>query len=111
MTRPTHHLRGHGVAGLTPAERQVIEAAALGLSTAATAARLNKTLETVKSQRKLAIARLGAANMTNAVWILALAGRSPWSCQECGGERSVEEWPKPCARCGSVVMRTGVRER
>ena len=92
---------------LTPAERLVVEAAALGLSARTTADRLGKSLETVKTQRRMAMARLGAISMANAVWLLALGDRSPWSCSQCGGEHDPDRWPGPCGERGSSLMGDG----
>jgi len=54
-------------ANLTPAVRDVLLGAARGESVAETAARRVVSPETVKTQRRYAIAELGARNMTHAV--------------------------------------------
>jgi DNA-binding CsgD family transcriptional regulator len=54
---------------LTPKELTVLRLAAEGASAVETARRLRKGLETVKSQRRVIIAKLRARNMVNAVAI------------------------------------------
>ncbi|HVM69021.1 MAG TPA: LuxR C-terminal-related transcriptional regulator [Gaiellaceae bacterium] len=52
---------------LSPAEAAVLAAAARGLTVAETAAERGVSPETVRSQRKVLLAKLGARNMTQAV--------------------------------------------
>ena len=59
---------------VTPAELQVIEAAAGGLTVEQTATLLGKSTETIKTQRRAAVRRFGAADITNAVFLAARAG-------------------------------------
>jgi RNA polymerase sigma factor (sigma-70 family) len=59
---------------VSPNELRVLECAALGMTTAATAAALNKSPETVKSQRRHLIRKLKAADITNAVYLATRAG-------------------------------------
>jgi DNA-binding CsgD family transcriptional regulator len=53
--------------GLTPSEREVLEDAALGLSVVETARKRFKGTETVKTQRRSILLKLGAHNMAHAV--------------------------------------------
>lgn len=54
---------------LTAVELVVLSSAAAGLSAAATAKRVGRSLETVKSQRKSILKKYGAVSMTQAVAI------------------------------------------
>lgn len=54
---------------LTGAEIDVLECAAEGLDAYETGAELEKSAETVKTQRRFVLAKLGAKNMTQAVAI------------------------------------------
>lgn len=54
---------------LTATELKVLAAAADGLTAKATAALLNKSVETVKTQRQKILGKLGARNITQAVAI------------------------------------------
>lgn len=59
---------------LTGREREVLAGQAEGETAAQTGARLYLSLETVKSYRKRAIAKLGARNGTHAVTIAMRSG-------------------------------------
>lgn len=59
---------------LSPRQLQVLRCAALGLSADASAAELGMAPETVKSHRRLAIAKLAARNTTHAIAMAAAAG-------------------------------------
>jgi RNA polymerase sigma factor (sigma-70 family) len=61
-------------AALTPPELGALEGAALGLTAAETAAALSKSTETVKDQRRAVLRKLGARDMTNAVFLASKAG-------------------------------------
>jgi RNA polymerase sigma factor (sigma-70 family) len=54
---------------LTPSELDVLRGAAVGETAVETAKRLSKSIETVKSQRRAAIRRLGARSIAQAVFI------------------------------------------
>jgi DNA-binding CsgD family transcriptional regulator len=69
--RKTDAFRGRE---LSAAELEVIAGAASGESQERTAKRTGKSVETIKTQRRLAISKLGARNMTNAVAIAAAQG-------------------------------------
>lgn len=59
---------------LAPAEIEALVGAAMGESAKVTAARLGKSLETVKSQRRKVIEKLGARDITNAVFLALREG-------------------------------------
>jgi DNA-binding CsgD family transcriptional regulator len=59
-------------AELSPAERAVLECAAQGLTVPKTALRRQVSVETVKTQRRRVLQKLGARSMTQAVRILDL---------------------------------------
>jgi DNA-binding NarL/FixJ family response regulator len=59
---------------LTEAELAVLECAADGLTVDETAAERDRASETVKSQRRLILAKLGARSMTHAVAIALREG-------------------------------------
>ena len=63
---------------LSPVEREVLDAAARGLTVPETAVALGKGAETIKSQRNRVILKLGARNMTHAVCMAAAAGAVGW---------------------------------
>lgn len=72
MRRVTHKGRVHrldsdGKVYLTPTERRSLVAAANGLSARAAAQLYGISEQTIKSQRKLAAAKLDARNITDAV--------------------------------------------
>jgi RNA polymerase sigma factor FliA len=54
---------------LTPSELEVLRGAAVGETAVETAQRLSKSTETVKSQRRAAIRRLGARSIAHAVFM------------------------------------------
>jgi two-component system response regulator DesR len=54
---------------LTPVEQDVLSDAASGLTVVESAARRAKGIETVKTQRRQVLAKLGARNMAHAVAI------------------------------------------
>jgi DNA-binding CsgD family transcriptional regulator len=56
-------------AGLTPSEREVLADAADGFTVRESAKRRHKSAETVKTQRKRIMLKLGARNITQAVGI------------------------------------------
>jgi DNA-binding NarL/FixJ family response regulator len=60
--------------GLSDAEIEILDDAADGLTMRGSAARRVKSIETVKSQRKSILAKLGARNMTHAVAIATRDG-------------------------------------
>jgi RNA polymerase sigma factor (sigma-70 family) len=64
-----HRSRPRKATELTPKELTVLQLAAEGASAVETAVKLRKGLETVKSQRRVIIAKLCAKNMMNAVAI------------------------------------------
>jgi RNA polymerase sigma factor (sigma-70 family) len=55
--------------GLTPSELEVLRGAALGETAEETADRLSKSVDTVKTQRRTALRRLGAKSIAQAVFI------------------------------------------
>ena len=55
--------------GLTPWELEVLRGAALGETAEQTADRLRKSIDTVKTQRRRALKRLGAKSIAQAVFI------------------------------------------
>ena len=59
---------------LSPSELDVLRAAAHGLTTSESARRLGKGTETVKSQRRQIILKLGARNIANAVALATSSG-------------------------------------
>jgi DNA-binding CsgD family transcriptional regulator len=59
--------RSTGLSSLSAAERHVLDDAAAGLTAKETAIRHAKSLETVKSQRRSILLKLGARNMAHAV--------------------------------------------
>lgn len=59
---------------LTTAEVEVLAGAAAGETSKITAARTGRAVETIKSYRRRIIAKLGAADMTNAVYLATSAG-------------------------------------
>jgi RNA polymerase sigma factor (sigma-70 family) len=59
---------------LTAAEWEALAGAALGETMQETASRLRKGVETVRSQRKSVIKKLGARDMTNAVFLAVACG-------------------------------------
>lgn len=61
-------------ATLTRREREVLEQAARGLSRYEAASESHHSSETVLTMRRLAMRRLGARNIANAVYIAARAG-------------------------------------
>ena len=62
---------------LTPSELEVLLDAADGLTVRDSASKRHKSGETVKSQRKQILLKLGARNMTHAVALAVIAGRIP----------------------------------
>jgi RNA polymerase sigma factor (sigma-70 family) len=54
---------------LTPPELEALRGAALGETAEQTAARLSKSIDTIRSQRKTALKRLGAKSIAHAVFI------------------------------------------
>jgi RNA polymerase sigma factor (sigma-70 family) len=60
---------GRAPAVLTPSELEVLRGAAAGETAVETAARLRKSIDTVKSQRRAALRRLGARSIAHAVFI------------------------------------------
>jgi DNA-binding CsgD family transcriptional regulator len=62
------------VTGLSPSELAVLVTAAHGLTTSESARHFGKSAETVKSQRRQIILKLGARNIANAVAIAASRG-------------------------------------
>jgi DNA-binding CsgD family transcriptional regulator len=55
---------------LSPSERAVLDDAALGLTVAETARKRGKSRETVKSQRRSILLKLGARNMPHAIAVV-----------------------------------------
>jgi DNA-binding CsgD family transcriptional regulator len=73
--RPTYQgSRTTSVSSLSAAERHVLHDAADGLTAKETALRHAKSLETVKSQRRSILLKLGARNMAHAVKLTMGAG-------------------------------------
>jgi DNA-binding CsgD family transcriptional regulator len=68
----SNHLAGSSV--LSPSELQVLCAAANGLTSIESGRRLNKGVETVKTQRHQILLKLGARNITQAVCIATEQG-------------------------------------
>jgi DNA-binding NarL/FixJ family response regulator len=60
------------IPGLTPCEIRVLDDAAHGLTVDETADRLHKGAETVKTQRRSILMKLGARNMAQAVWMTTI---------------------------------------
>lgn len=60
---------------LSPREREIVHAAAVGESIPATAARLHISPLTVKTYRKTARKCLGAVTMAHAVWLAFIDGK------------------------------------
>jgi DNA-binding NarL/FixJ family response regulator len=58
--------------GLTPCEISVLVDAASGMTVDETAERLHKGSETVKTQRRSILLKLGARNMAQAVWMTTM---------------------------------------
>lgn len=65
---------GHDKTVLSPAEIEVLAGFAAGESTEETGSRTGRSGETVKSQRKSIIKKLGARNMANATYLATRAG-------------------------------------
>lgn len=73
-TMHERRLRVAGRGDLSPAELDVVRAAARGLTARETAQALHKAADTVKTQRVGAINKLGARNMTHAVHLATASG-------------------------------------
>jgi DNA-binding NarL/FixJ family response regulator len=65
-----------GCGMLSPSELAVLEDAALGLTVAETAVKRHKSPETVKTQRRSVLLKLGARNVAQAVAMM-IVGDSP----------------------------------
>jgi LuxR family maltose regulon positive regulatory protein len=65
-----------GIGSLSPGELAVLRAAATGQSVRESARTLGKCPETVKSQRRQVIMKLGVRNMTHAVGVAMHGGLS-----------------------------------
>jgi two-component system NarL family response regulator len=74
LLRPARDRSAHVASGLSVAEVEILDDAADGLTMLGSAARRHKSIETVKSQRKSILAKLGARNMTHAVAIATRDG-------------------------------------
>ena len=68
------HVAHDALPSLSPSELAVLSTAAHGLTTSESARHLGKGTETVKTQRRQIILKLGARNIANAVAIAAARG-------------------------------------
>jgi DNA-binding NarL/FixJ family response regulator len=71
---PNHGAADHQRRLISPSERRVLRAARMGFSTLETAAILHSAPETIKACRARVIRKLGARNITHAVWLACEAG-------------------------------------
>jgi DNA-binding CsgD family transcriptional regulator len=77
----------HDTATLSPSEHHVLEDASNGMTVNETAASRSKSPETVKSQRRSILLKLGARNMAQAVGMMG-PGESTASAPAAGGIRA-----------------------